>query len=456
MDILKYKDKIMIGFLIILIVVCGCMFVNKMNQNTLTQINKTYTHEAGEELVLNATDFFDADEEKAAKITFDTSAVDINTVGEYVATADFNGKTFEIKINVVDTKKPEVTFTDRYIITNDLENPDVSDMIASVSDASEWTTKLVRFEHKGNLDVMDENAFKGLTGTISVPCYEEEMNLIGTTDVPTEQGIYRAVLEVADVHGNVSLEEIYVIYDTTGVTFNEVADQVVRVEKDDLGKEPEIDKSEYGALDNVDGYIKAELLTYELELRDEEKHEWLVHVSYTDRAGNESTDEFLITVEEKASENKNETSNTGSGNGGNTNNSTNNDNSSNTESNTTTEKPSNNVDNTNAGYDPKDANRDGVVTEDEGMGYITPEKQACIDAGYGVVCEFNGGEWYGVLSHGDGYVDGKSGGSILVDYLEARNLQANNIIGCYINGDNDWFWWIAENVHEMYTEDDWY
>lgn len=415
MDILKHKNKILIGFLILLIVVCGCIFVPKMNQDTLTQEKDNST---------------------------------------------------------LDTPVPRVKFTNRYIITNDLENPNLDNVIASVSDASEWTAKLVRFEHKGNLDVLDEKALKSLTDSIPLPSLVLEMNTLGTTDIPTEQGIYRAVLEVADAHGNKALEEVYVIYDTTGAIINEVADKTVCVEKEDLDKEPEIDKSEYGALDNVDGHIDEELLSYKLELRDEEKHEWLVQVSYTDRAGNESSDEFLITVKEKPSESKNETtsnsgsnhtqsSDNGNSNAGNTNNntqnnSTNNDNSSNSDNNASEDKPSNNVDNTNAGYDPKDANRDGVVSEEEDMRYITPEKQTCIDAGYGVVCEFNGGEWYGVLSHGDGYVNGKETYIILIDYLEERNLEADNIIGCWINSENDWYWYTATGIHELIGEDDWY
>ena len=416
MDILKHKNKIMIGFLIFLIVVCGCIFVPKMNQDTLTQEKDNST---------------------------------------------------------LDTPVPRVKFTNRYIITNDLENPNLDNVIASVSDASEWTAKLVRFEHKGNLDVLDEKALKSLTDSIPLPSLVLEMNTLGTTDIPTEQGIYRAVLEVADAHGNKALEEVYVIYDTTGATINEVADKTVRVEKEDLDKKPEIDKSEYGALDNVDGHIDEELLTYKLELRDEDKHEWLVHVSYTDRAGNKSSDEFLITVKEKSSESKNEnTSNSGSNhtqssdngnsNAGNTNNnsqnntennSTNTDNSSNADNSTSVDKPSNNVDNTNAGYDPMDTNRDGFVSEDEVMGYITPEKQACIDAGYGVVCEFNGGEWYAVLAPNG---DDIQYGQLLLDYLEERNLEADNVVGCWINSENNWYWYTATGIHELIGEDDWY
>ncbi len=71
---------------------------------------------------------------------------------------------------------------------------------------------------------------------------------------------------------------------------------------------------DYVISDNVDGDIPSENINCELELRDAEKHEWLVYVSYVDRAGNSSEAKFLIIVEEggTASNNGN-TNNAGSG-----------------------------------------------------------------------------------------------------------------------------------------------
>ena len=45
--------------------------------------NDTITHEAGQELVIDATQHFNVDEEKAQEIVFDTTAVDTDKVGEY-------------------------------------------------------------------------------------------------------------------------------------------------------------------------------------------------------------------------------------------------------------------------------------------------------------------------------------------------------------------------------------
>lgn len=126
MDILKNKNKILAVVAVILIIIIAIAGITLFNQNTLTQTKDTWTHEAGQELNLDAAEFFDADEEKAAQITFDTSAVDVNTTGEYTATASFKGKTFEIKVTVEDTSSPKAEFTHRYLFTNDMANADLS------------------------------------------------------------------------------------------------------------------------------------------------------------------------------------------------------------------------------------------------------------------------------------------------------------------------------------------
>ena len=102
-------------------------------------------------------------------------------------------------------------------------------------------------------------------------------------------------------------------------------------------------------------------------------------------------------------------------------------------------------------YNPMDENKDGDVSTDEEMMYITPEKQACIDAGYGVVVEFDGGEWYGVLMRNSSHtIDGKDGGFILFDYLQERGLDGH-VGGCWINPEKEWYWFTATDI-EVYDE----
>lgn len=344
-------------------------------------------------------------------------------------------------VKVADTAAPKAVMAQRYIFTNDVAKlTDLTSMIKEVNDASDYTLKLIRFEKKEALKVLNELELKNLTAASDSFVSEEDALKVGTEELPTEAGIYRSVLKIEDTEGNASYEEVFVILDTIGALINDVPDQIVEVEKENLSAAPTLDETLYKGVDNVDGELSFSELTTELTVRDEAKHEWIVKVSYSDRAGNKSSGEFIITVVEKTA------SGNGGGNSGSGSKPQNNQNSG----------DKTNTQNKNPGmmYDPADTNKDGVVDVDEQMGYITPEKQACIDAGYGVVVEMDGGKWYAVLTHGDGKVNGKSGWEILTEYLIAKDLEAGTGGGCWINTENDWYWWIAEDIHELIGPDD--
>ena len=531
MNILEKKETklaaIAVGIILIIF-----MAVTLFNQNNLKQTRDSLVHEAGQELVFNVKDYFDVDDEAAAEITFDASKVNTTATGEYEATANYKGKKYTIKVTVVDTTAPKVTFAHRYVFANDAANVDFASMFESVTDASESTAKLIRFERKGNLSVMDEKALKSLTDEINTYEEVEDLKAIGTADVPTEEGIYRAVMEIADVHGNAAYEEIVLVLDKTGAKIEDTPDKVIKVSKDELSGTPAIDKSEYSISDNVDGKIAADDIMCELELRDEAKHEWLVHVSYTDRAGNESKADFLIKVEEGTQSEiqsgsnggvtttpdsgKNESSNQGANTGTNTGNSTGNgtgNNTGNTNSSEQTQnqgttpstKPTPDTGNSgnggttnqggntgNSGTTNQGGNTDNsgstsqnkptysgkydveLIPQEDGSFYvntsgdewektpeweeedhISPYEQAVIDAGYGKVVDFGNGQ-YAVLTHGDGLVNGKSGGDILREYLAGKDLEPQNVSGGWINSDNDWYWYIARNVREKDPMEDYW
>lgn len=346
---------------------------------------------------------------------------------------------------VTDKTAPEVKMKQRYIFTNDIAAlTDFSNMLESVKDESDYTVKLIRFEKTAVLSRIDDLALSNLVKDSDKIYDEKEALAVGSKEIPTEAGIYKSVLEIRDVYENASYEEVYVILDKTAASINVVVDQTVTVPKEKLNDQPELNLELYKAYDEVDGNISSDQLNIEVSCRDEAKHEWIVKVSYTDRAGNASAGEFLITVvEEKAA----------SGNGG-----TNNGGGS-TKPQTGT-KPNNNPGtsgnqgNSGTTYDPMDANKDGFVSTGEEMGYITPAKQACIDAGYGVVVEMEGGKWYAILMKSEDHrINGKDGSEILREYLHERDLEAT-ISGCWINMDNEWYWFQAENIHEWITEDD--
>lgn len=115
MNILEKKETkiIAVAVMVILIIIAGIML---FNQNNLKQTKDSLEHEAGKELAFDAQDYFHVDEETAAEITFDASRVDVNTVGEYKATAGYKSKTYMIKVNVIDTTAPMVDFACRYVL----------------------------------------------------------------------------------------------------------------------------------------------------------------------------------------------------------------------------------------------------------------------------------------------------------------------------------------------------
>ena len=66
------------------------------------------------------------------------------------------------------------------------------------------------------------------------------------------------------------------ILDKTGAYIQDVPDKIIEAEREELEKEPNINIEDYKIIDNVDGKIAAEDIQYELELKDQEKMEWIV------------------------------------------------------------------------------------------------------------------------------------------------------------------------------------
>lgn len=454
--VLHKNRKLIVIFVMVFvgaIAFVGCFFVKR---NRIIQIEDSITVEAGQELNLKAIDFFDTDEKNVEKIIFVIEEVDIHTVGTYKAEAKFGKQTFAITVNVEDTKAPMISFAQRYMFTSNIANTDnIMTMLENIYEVSEFTVRLIRFERKAGLKVMDERALKVLTDEILLPSDTNELLRLGTSEIPEEEGIYRAVLEVADIYGNAVYEEIVLILDKTGAYIEDVADKIIEVERKNIKNEPEINPMEYVIIDNVDGKIAAEAIQYELELKDEEKQEWIIHVYYIDRAGNESRGDFLITVKEEKAEieigkmqenismkqSEKEI-----------------DDAINIESiqnNSGTEQGEKNTQIEGIGNDLKEKEPDNSKNKNENEwrptdneNDISPWEQRVIDAGYGNVVDFGDGS-YGVLTHNDGYVNGKRGGEILREYLAVYGLVPQNVSGGVIDEDDDWRWYIADNVCEL-------
>lgn len=413
----------------VVLLILGVMFGSAKEKIFQTKTEVTVELGSILELYFDATDFFEVDIQQARKISFDTSKVDLTKVGKYEVTAKYKKESFIIYVDVVDTEKPAVEMAKRVIFTNDIEkiNTGITEIIASIKEPSEYTVKLIRFEKKDVLSTMDDYAIRRLEKGIMDFATAKEALLIGSEEIPTQPGIYRSVLEVADVHGNAAYREVVIVLDKTGAIINDIEDMVIEVPLNRLSDKPVFDKTVLKGYDEVDGIITYERFGTEILLKDETKHEWIVSIFYTDRAGNESQSDFFITVKED----KNLTTSNDS------------------------QKPnnSNHQDSNKNQYNPKDANQNGEVSDDEAMMYISQEKQACIEAGYGVVVELHGGELYAVLmKDADHKINGKEGWEILLDYLHEHDLDGD-VGGCWINPDNEWYWFIAEDIeHSPYND----
>lgn len=475
MNILEKKET-KIAAIAVSIILLFVIVILLFNQGNLKQTKTSLQHEAGKEFSFNVHDFFDVDEETAKKITYDASQVNPDKAGEYELTVSYGNKIYTVLVNVVDTTTPKVEFVCRYVFTNNVGGVNVSSMIKNVSDTSEYTAKLIRFEKKDVLGHMDELALRKLTeGAERFPNKEAAL-AVGSEEIPTKPGIYRSVLEIGDASGNAAYEEVFVILDTRAALINEASDVVVKVPADKLSEKPVIDESIYKGHDEVDGLLSGADFNYSLTLMDEAKHEWKLTISYTDRAGNESEVYYKVTVTEESQQvADNDKGNNNAGNGENADNGNSGNVTTTPGTNPTPETPSTTPstpsepepstpstpsdpepstpsapEQDDTEYDPRDENRDGFVSESEEMRYITPEKQKCIDAGYGVVVEQDGGEWYAILMKDcDHKINGKHGGEILSDYLKEHNLHADLLVGCYINSDNEWYWYIADGITEI-------
>lgn len=342
---------------------------------------------------------------------------------------------------IVDTSALKVELACRYVFTNNVAEADLSTMIGSIEDASEYITKLIRFERTENLKELDENALKSLIEQINTHAKAEDLLKIGTEEVPTEEGIYRAVLEIADTHGNAAYEEVIVIVDMTGAKIEDVADKTVPVSKENLSAEPVVDKSDYIIRDNVDGKIAEDKIITELELRDEAIHEWLVHVSYVDRAGNESEADFLIIVKEECTSQSGSSGNGGASNQGSSANSGGSSNQSGNSNSDTNDKPENNLDVSTWNPEEYDENE------------INPYQQKIIDAGYGNVVDWGDGT-YSVLVHADYTANGKDGYDILKEYLAERDWEIVQSYAGIIDEDDDWYVYSVSEVRELITPDE--
>ena len=152
-------------------------------------------------------------------------------------------ETTETSPSTMDNSIPIVKLSRRYLFTNNIRQPALDSLLVENTDTSDLSAKLIRFEKYGALEVLNERTLKSLTDTIPLPSSIPELEQLGTETLPSEEGIYRTVLKITDSHGNYSLEELFVIYDTTGAYIEDTPDKTITVKTEDVNKEPAINKN---------------------------------------------------------------------------------------------------------------------------------------------------------------------------------------------------------------------
>ena len=103
------------------LIICAIstLFLVACASNEITQTKTETTVELGSECTIIPTDYFELGSKvNPETIAVDTSSVDTNTVGEYVAVVTYNDNTYEIKVSVSDTIVPEI------VVKPDIEGVD--------------------------------------------------------------------------------------------------------------------------------------------------------------------------------------------------------------------------------------------------------------------------------------------------------------------------------------------
>ena len=94
----------------LVICIMSTLFLVACASNEITQTKTETSVELGSECTIIPTDYFELGSKvNPDTIAVDTSAVDTNTVGEYVAVVTYNDSTYEIKVSVSDTTAPEIS-----------------------------------------------------------------------------------------------------------------------------------------------------------------------------------------------------------------------------------------------------------------------------------------------------------------------------------------------------------
>lgn len=195
---------------------------------------------------------------------------------------------------VSDTTPPELTVKKAYVVTNDINNIDLAEMV-TYNDEADCIGTLSRFTKLADLKVMTDAEVKAYADAL---VFELPQNLMAREDASVNgEGVYSAVYVVTDASGNTNASELIVVLDTTPpeITGADDMDESVTVKSyDDIVTNNLVEQ--LTITDNLDGVITKSMIATEVVEKDAANHVYTVTAEYTDRAGNTAEVSYDVTA----------------------------------------------------------------------------------------------------------------------------------------------------------------
>ncbi len=297
----------MIGILMLLFSLCllaGC-------SHKVIITAETYTLEAGTELPESPETYASfANAELAAEAIVQADQVDTGKVGTYEAAVVLNGKAYPFAVEVVDTRAPEGSLGEWFVLSNEAVMSD--SFLSECTDASEITIGFRNIElMKGQeelaalfqqeLTYQEDfliSDFLGLSWEFEKDSWEEqgtELDNLEETFEAEKDGLYSLELVAADEYGNASVIRCYALIDRTAPILSGVEDTEIA-----LNRNTDVDTlttDGVSAEDNLLGDITASILIEEEILESSDTHlKAKVIYTVTDLCGNVATAERVMEI----------------------------------------------------------------------------------------------------------------------------------------------------------------
>lgn len=298
---MKKKVKVFLIFALALTMLGGCGNEKKYE----------CTIELGENYVFDATKIFGVSEKEAEHYVANLTTLDTTKEGIYEVKVKNQGEEYTVTYTVKDTKEPVVVVKSNALFTKNIDIPNYEGVV-EVRDGSECTLTLCKFKKLNESRVVDDKTLSYYADSLVTESTED---LLRRPDgLPNGDGIYSAVLLVEDTYHHKVAKELIVIYDTQEPMITGLDELNTKITVEDTGAEwTDNLLGQLSIIDNVDGVITPDMMKVSMLPTNEEKTAFKVEASYTDRAGNDTSLEYEITLTVKKPQQVTDNGNTSNG-----------------------------------------------------------------------------------------------------------------------------------------------